>query len=35
MVAAGSGGIAIGVPGFRVLHFGENVLMYATASARF
>src|SRR6267143_7254712 len=33
-VAAGSGGMVIGLPGFPVFHFGENVLMYATMSAR-
>ena len=27
MEGAGSGGIVIGVPGFPVFHFGENVLM--------
>src|SRR2546422_8284350 len=34
MVAAGSGGMVIGVPGFPVFHFGEKVLMYATRSTR-
>src|SRR5213078_3481573 len=33
--SAGSGGIVIGVPAWPVFHFGENVLMYATRSARF
>src|SRR5690349_6266728 len=35
IVNAGSGGIWIGVPAFVVFHLGENVLMYATRSARF
>ena len=35
MVVTGSWGIGIGTPGFKVFHLGENVLMYATASARF
>src|SRR2546421_707937 len=34
IVAAGSAGIVIGVPGFVVFHLGENVLRYATRSAR-
>src|SRR2546427_45655 len=34
MVSRGSAGIVIGVPGLTVFHLGENVLMYATRSAR-
>ncbi len=33
-VGAGSGGIAIGVPGFAVFQRAENVLIYATKSMR-
>src|SRR6266511_2555936 len=35
IVRRGSGGIVIGVPGLRVFRLGENVLTYATRSARF
>src|SRR6266568_6971691 len=35
IVRRGSAGIVIGVPGFRVFHLGEKLLMYATRSARF
>src|SRR5712671_7734428 len=35
IVAAGSGGIAMGAPGCSFFQRGENILTYATRSARF